>query len=186
MVVRDVAIDLANKPEWYHEVLPSGKVPLLEHDGNRIWESMVILEYLEEVCPQPPLYPNTAGDRARARIAIDWVSSQFIPVFYKLLSQDSEELRSQARELLTRLSSHYLKDQKFFSGAKPAILDIALYPWFERFGVLEHYRNFSLEDQALRGWCERMGSLSEVQSMANPAQYYLDLYAHAKQEPASV
>ncbi len=182
-----VAIDLANKPDWYHDVLPSGKVPLLEHDGNRIWESMILLEYLEEVFPEPALYPATAGDRARARIAIDWVSGQFIPVFYKLLSEDSQELRERARDLLERLSGEHLKDQSFFAGSEPGILDIAIYPWFERFGVLEHYRYFALEEPALKAWCERMSALPEVKAIANLPQFYIDLYArYAKQEPASV
>jgi glutathione S-transferase len=46
---------------------PMGKVPYLEVDGTRIRESSVILEYLEDAYPQPPLLPKDALERARVR-----------------------------------------------------------------------------------------------------------------------
>jgi glutathione S-transferase len=44
---------------------PSGLVPLLEHDGNRIWDSLAIGEYCAEI--SPALWPAERPDRARAR-----------------------------------------------------------------------------------------------------------------------
>ena len=42
-------IDLSNKPEWFTEVSPYGKVPSIRHDGRIIYESSIINEYLDAV-----------------------------------------------------------------------------------------------------------------------------------------
>ena len=44
---------------------PSGFVPYLEHDGNRIWDSLAIGEYCAELAPH--LWPASRADRAHAR-----------------------------------------------------------------------------------------------------------------------
>lgn len=52
-------IDLRNKPAWFKDVSPYGKVPVIRHRGQVIYESAIINEYLEEVFPEPPLMPGT-------------------------------------------------------------------------------------------------------------------------------
>jgi maleylacetoacetate isomerase len=46
---------------------PLAVVPVLEHDGALLTQSLAILEYLEEVQPSPPLLPRGAVERARVR-----------------------------------------------------------------------------------------------------------------------
>lgn len=47
---------------------PRAQVPILvEDDGFSVWDSTVILEYLEDRCPEPPLYPRGLRDRTRCR-----------------------------------------------------------------------------------------------------------------------
>jgi glutathione S-transferase len=65
-----VDIDLASKPDWFLAISPLGKVPLLRVDDAVIFESAVILEYLEETQPKP-LYPVDSLARARHRGMIE-------------------------------------------------------------------------------------------------------------------
>ncbi|MCS6946551.1 MAG: maleylacetoacetate isomerase [Steroidobacteraceae bacterium] len=51
----------------YLRVNPQGLVPVLEHDGQLIRQSLAIIEYLEERFPEPPLLPSRAADRAFVR-----------------------------------------------------------------------------------------------------------------------
>lgn len=51
----------------YRKINPLGKIPTLQHGDLTICDSTVICEYLDEVYPQPPLYPANPADRARAR-----------------------------------------------------------------------------------------------------------------------
>lgn len=51
----------------YLALNPKAVVPTLVHDGAVVVESTVICEYVEEVFPDPPLYPKAPLDRARVR-----------------------------------------------------------------------------------------------------------------------
>ncbi|HUI62599.1 MAG TPA: maleylacetoacetate isomerase [Steroidobacteraceae bacterium] len=51
----------------YRAVNPQGLIPALLAEGTTIAQSLAIIEYLDEVYPQPPLLPGSAVDRARVR-----------------------------------------------------------------------------------------------------------------------
>jgi len=53
--------------EDYLALNPQGLVPALEHEGRIIGQSLAIIEYLEEIRPEPPLLPAAAGERAVVR-----------------------------------------------------------------------------------------------------------------------
>jgi glutathione S-transferase len=52
---------------------PLGKIPFIEADGVAISESQVIIEYLEDAYPVPPLYPSDPAERAKCRELIQFV-----------------------------------------------------------------------------------------------------------------
>ncbi len=54
------------KPE-YLALNPQGLVPALDVDGVTVGQSLAIIEYLNEVFPEPPLLPPSPLDRARVR-----------------------------------------------------------------------------------------------------------------------
>jgi len=49
------------------KVNPAGRVPVLHHEGEVIWESLAICEYLHELAPEAQLWPVDRAQRARAR-----------------------------------------------------------------------------------------------------------------------
>src|SRR5262245_57375095 len=51
-----IDIDLANKPDWFLKISPLGKTPVLQVGDRAIFESAVILEYLEDT-QSPALHP---------------------------------------------------------------------------------------------------------------------------------
>src|SRR5947209_20414759 len=63
-------VDLGNKPDWFRAVSPLGKTPVLLVGSAAIFESAVILEYLEETQPNSmhPVAPVARADH-RASIA---------------------------------------------------------------------------------------------------------------------
>ncbi|HEY1614244.1 MAG TPA: maleylacetoacetate isomerase [Rhizomicrobium sp.] len=51
----------------YNALNPQELVPTLVHEGHVIGQSLAIIEYLDELVPEPPLLPGTAAERARVR-----------------------------------------------------------------------------------------------------------------------
>jgi glutathione S-transferase len=61
---------LLDRPTSKAEILavsPAGRVPVLNHDGLAIWDSIAICEYLHELAPDAGLWPADRAQRARAR-----------------------------------------------------------------------------------------------------------------------
>ena len=59
-------------------VSPSGLVPYLEHDGNRVWDSLAIGEYCAELAPG--LWPDDRRARTRARVLAAEMHAGFRPL----------------------------------------------------------------------------------------------------------
>ncbi len=57
----------AHREPDYLALNPQGLVPALEHDGRIIGQSLAIIEYLDEIHPEPPLLPREPGERAVVR-----------------------------------------------------------------------------------------------------------------------
>ncbi|MCC7548981.1 MAG: maleylacetoacetate isomerase [Burkholderiales bacterium] len=53
--------------EAFAAVSPQNLVPVLEDEGRRLYQSLAIIEYLEETHPRPALLPNDPFERARVR-----------------------------------------------------------------------------------------------------------------------
>jgi maleylacetoacetate isomerase len=51
----------------YRTLNPQKLIPALSHDGHTITQSLAIIEYLNEIVPEPPLLPPDAYGRARCR-----------------------------------------------------------------------------------------------------------------------
>ncbi len=62
-----VEIDPAHRPPRLRELNPLNRVPVLEVDGAALRESSAILEWLDEVHPDPPMWPADPQQRAAAR-----------------------------------------------------------------------------------------------------------------------
>lgn len=189
-----VEIDLKNKPAWFDSrVSGYGKVPALEHGEVRIWESAVVNEYLDEVFPKPALLPTAPALRASARIFIDFANTRFAPAFGKFLraSAASEQsgARSELLEALNQLEQGFAQhggSGPFFFGAEPSLVDYAVYPWFERWAGITHYRGLAItaEHTRILRFIEAARELPAVREHLNTPDYYVERY-RAVAEPAA-
>ena len=178
-------IDLNNKPDWFKEVSPYQKVPVIKNGSDRVWESAIINEYLEEMFPDPPLMPQDPGKRAIARIWIDFANTKFVSAFYKLLLlQDPDKQERWKQQFLDHLRFMEREgislqgEGPYWFGASPTLVDLTFYPWFERWSVLEHYRNLHLPSECpkLKQWWEEMSKRESVKKTSNPPDTYVQSY----------
>ena len=59
-----VEIDLDDKPDWFADLTPANRVPVIRHDDFVLWESATVNEYLDASFPGVALQP--ADERGRA------------------------------------------------------------------------------------------------------------------------
>ncbi len=83
-----------------------GLVPVLEHDGRVVADSPVILEYLEERFPEPPLLPADPARRAEVRVFCDWFNRVWkrAPNLYFAEEEKPRPDRARIEELGARIS----------------------------------------------------------------------------------
>ncbi|MFT7560474.1 MAG: glutathione S-transferase [Flavobacteriales bacterium] len=91
-------IDLSDKPAWFLERVPTGKVPALFVGDEVLFESAVINEYIDETS-EGSLLPNTPLPRAKQRALIAY-SETLIVNQYRLLAANNEEDYTQQKQLL--------------------------------------------------------------------------------------
>ena len=78
-----VAVHLAkgeHKKAPFAELSPDGLVPLLEVDGEKLSQSMAIIEYLDEMHPAPALLPADAAGRAKVRALAQSIACEVHPL----------------------------------------------------------------------------------------------------------
>ncbi|WP_347400364.1 maleylacetoacetate isomerase [Sphingomonas paeninsulae] len=66
--------------EAYMAVNPQGLVPFLRHEEVGVGQSLAIIEYLDELYPDPLLLPGTALDRAKARAMAQLIACDIHPL----------------------------------------------------------------------------------------------------------
>jgi maleylacetoacetate isomerase/maleylpyruvate isomerase len=69
-----------HKLPGYAEISADRLVPLLEVDGERLSQSMAIIEYLDETHPLPPLLPKDAAGRAKVRALAQMIACEIHPL----------------------------------------------------------------------------------------------------------
>ncbi len=65
--------------DWYLKLNPNGVVPTLLHDGRPVFESSVILQYLDQIHAEPSLVPDNAYDQAQMRAWLTYVDMVITP-----------------------------------------------------------------------------------------------------------
>jgi glutathione S-transferase len=140
-------IDLANKPGWFLEISPLGKVPVLLVDGQPLFESSVIAEYLDEISPGS-LHPDEAFDKARNRSFMEFASATLasIATFYR--APDADALDAATATLRGRFETLEagLRNQPYFNGDRFSIVDAAFGPVFRYFEVIDNFGDFGFFD----------------------------------------
>lgn len=86
----EVLVDLpggATRAPEFRRLSPFGQVPVLEDDGLVVFESVAILEYLEERAPHPALLPADLRARAQARQLMLASGDYFAPPFKRWIAR---------------------------------------------------------------------------------------------------
>ena len=189
-----IAVDLSNKPDWFVGVSPYTKVPAIVHGDDNVWESAIVNEYIDEVFPEPAMVPKEPGRRALARTWVDYSASRFVSAFGAVLrdadlssrpekvEKFKETLRYMEKEGLAKLGAN-----PYWMGDSISIVDVAFWPWFERFVAMTHYRGVTIPDDCTRlnAWVAAMRERPAVKQAANPPEFFINSYARYADDKAA-
>lgn len=171
-------VDLANKPDWFKAVSPLGKTPVLLVDGEAIFESAVICEYLDDTL-LPRLHPGDALQRARHRAWMEFGSNVLntVGAFYN--APDAAALQGRREELagkFAQLEAVLPARGPFFSGKSFSMVDAVFGPVFRYFDVFEALGESGFFDAAprLRAWRAALAQRPSVRQAVS-AGYAADL-----------
>ena len=176
-------IDLADPPDWFIEKSPLQKVPVLEVDGEILFESAVINEYLDEITGGD-LQPRDPLERAKNRAWIEFASDMLGNLYQMKMSED-EAAYDKYRTLLVdqfRRVENRLGDGPWFNGTDFSLADTAFAPLFKQNSVADG--KLSVIDPAsmpkVAAWGERLLALPEVRTSV--VDEFEDLYLSAMQK----
>jgi glutathione S-transferase len=139
-----IDIDLANKPDWFLKISPLGKTPVLVVGDKAIFESAVILEYLEETQPNA-LHPADALARAEHRGWIEFGSAVLNDIAGFYAAKDEATFKAKAAQLeqkFARLEQRV--SSPWFDGEKFSLVDAVFGPTFRYFDVFDEIGDFGI------------------------------------------
>jgi len=158
-------INLREKPDWFLEISPHGKVPVLKVGDDVLFESNAITEFLDESY-EPRLHPADPVKRARNRAWTD-----FLPTFawgpgisnlsYCASADALPEALETARTRIARLEGALAErgnDGPYFNGPELSLVDCAYGPFFQRFAIVEPALKTGLLDEfpLVKAWSDAL------------------------------
>ena len=134
-----IMVNVGQKLSDLAEINPYNSVPTLVDRDIVLYDTKVILEYLDERFPHPPLLPMDPITRARVRLALYHIEVDWYGQLKKLTSSSSRIVtgaRKTLQETLTA-NAHMFKAHRYFMNDEFSMLDCSLAPIFWRLPSLK-------------------------------------------------
>ena len=165
-------IDLESPPDWFSQVSPLGKVPVLKIGDEILFESSVIIEYLDEVYGQP-LHPNDPLQKAQNRSWMEFGNECLFNGF-NLITCESEAAFNEQREALQKKMDQLeaqLSSGPYFNGERLSLVDLSFAPFFQRQQFIADFTPGIIDEarhQKLARWSDALLQLPQLAASAVP------------------
>ncbi|VAX09887.1 Stringent starvation protein A [hydrothermal vent metagenome] len=123
------SVDTNNTPEDLKDLNPYNEVPTLVDRDLVLYEHLVIMEYLDERFPHPPLMPVDPVARASNRLMVQRIERDWYSTFIKLRKgdKDSTKLRQELRDSLVTISPIF-EQKPYFMSEEFSLIDCVMAP----------------------------------------------------------
>lgn len=122
-----------NPVDGYHpkhpdvvRINPKRQIPVLRHGDVELFDSTQIFEYLEDLAPDPPLWPRAVGARARARQLEHKSDEVYFPHVIKLMGLQGDLTNTSATAAIDGARTYYAEMEALLSG-RQFLLDTFTY-----------------------------------------------------------
>ncbi|VVA16405.1 PREDICTED: glutathione [Prunus dulcis] len=171
--------NLADKSPLLLEMNPLHKmIPVLIHNGKPISESLLLLQYIDEVWHHTsPLLPSDPYQRSQARFWADYIDKKIYSLGKRVWKEKGEKQEATKKEFMEGLRTieGELGDKPYFGGEDFGFVDVVLVPLTSWFYSFEVCGNFSIEAECpkLVGWARRCMERDSVsKSLPHPQKIY--------------
>ena len=166
-----IDVDLANKPDWFVAISPLGRTPVLQIGDVPIFESAVILEYLEETEPKP-LHPADPLIRAEHRGWIEFGSAILNDIAGFYVAKDKATFKAKVTQLEARFARLEMRvsASPWFDGADFSLVDAVFGPVFRYFDVFDEIADFGIltGKPKLARWRDSLAARPSVRAAVRP------------------
>uniref|UniRef100_A0A5B6YQI1 Glutathione S-transferase n=1 Tax=Davidia involucrata TaxID=16924 RepID=A0A5B6YQI1_DAVIN len=154
------------------------KIPVLIHNGKPVCESLIIVQYIDEVWKdKAPFFSSDPYQRSQARFWADYVDKKIYDAGTKIWTTKGEEHEAAKKEFIecAKVLEGVLGDKPYFGGDTFGFVDIALIPFYCWFYTYETFGNFRIEAECpkLIKWAKKcMEKKSVSKSLQDPHKVY--------------
>lgn len=129
----EIDISQSERPAEFNQISPFGKVPVLVHEGRVFLESANIIQYIDEVWPEPAMMPKDSSGRAYARQWIQYADRELFDRDAQFVHVETDKARKVAicHALFDRLSlldAELAGKTGLFLGDELSLVDCMLAP----------------------------------------------------------
>jgi len=127
-------------PEDLIDLNPYNSVPTLVDRDLVLYDSRVVMEYLDERFPHPPLMPVDPVSRARTRLMLHRIDNDWYSLLVDLTGSDAEKKEKAVKEFENSIASiePILEAMPYFMSPEFSMIDCSIAPllWrLEQYGV---------------------------------------------------
>jgi RNA polymerase-associated protein len=132
VTVETIDVDPDNKPEDLASLNPYNSLPTLVDRDLVLYEADIMMEYLDERFPHPPLFPVYPVARAMSRLWIYRIKQDWCPLVDKLMAKDGtpsqlEKARKELRDSLVSIAPIFA-EKPYFMSDEFTIVDCCVMP----------------------------------------------------------
>lgn len=133
-----IEVNMDSRPEELMEINPYGTVPTLVDRDLVLYRSQIIMEYLDERFPHPPLLPVYPVARAKSRLMIARIDKDWYSLVEKIQFGDEEVSSAAKKQLQESLLSvvPVFMNSKFFLSEEFSLIDCCIAPILWRLPAL--------------------------------------------------
>jgi RNA polymerase-associated protein len=162
--------DPNNPPEELLELNPTGVTPTLVERDLVLYDARIIMEYLDERFPHPPLHQMDPVSRANARMLIKRIDQDWYPLLDEIKDSSdkkSSKAKKQLRESLLDAAPIFA-DRPFFMSEEFSLIDCALAPLLWRLPSLGV--DVSTSNNAITNYAQRIFNRPAFKSSLSDAE----------------
>lgn len=152
-------INLDEPPAWFNELSPTGKVPVLVENGQPLFESAIICEYLDEVYGDS-IHPTDPFKKAQNRAWVEFTSNLYVGFFKLMMATDkaSHEAAVNAIRSCFEELAKVKQTGNWFNGDNQSMVDVAIAPAFMRFNFLKEQANLDVLEgfETMQSWSDNV------------------------------